>query len=57
MYVTTSWEEVEYYVFELLLERDILKSARREFIDMEFKDIENSAKKIVDRIISDYNKK
>ena len=57
MYVTTSWEEVEYYIFEVLAERDILKAPRREFIDREFKEVENSAKKIVDRIISDYNKK
>lgn len=54
MYETHSWDEVENCCFKLIDGDDVLLTERQKFIEQEFCDIEDSAKKIVDRIIKDY---
>jgi CDP-glycerol glycerophosphotransferase (TagB/SpsB family) len=54
MYETHSWDEIENYCFKLIDDGDVLRTDRQKFIEQEFSDIQNSSKKIVDRIIKDY---
>ena len=54
MYQTHSWDEIENYCFKLIDDGDVLRTDRQKFIEQEFSDIQNSSKKIVDRIIKDY---
>lgn len=54
MYVAKSWTEVETYIKNLIKDKDKLSTKRNEFINKKFGNLKISARKIVDKIVSDY---
>lgn len=54
IYIAENWEQVEYYLNNLLKGNDYLKEERIRIISEHYSNVRGAAKRIVDRIIDDY---